>query len=248
VDLTAYPILPESMGQAGTIFSQSENKATHVIAKVGDCNSIEWRFLHPFGLNEYDLGSYTDLADVIAHFEESLAYRSYAAQNGLTVNGALDPAWASQADCNLGESPLTCEFRLHNPSVAIIMFGTNDMLALTSSQFDYYLRRIVRETIDAGIIPILSTFPRHLAFPDRSITFNQIVVLVAQDFDVPLINLWLALEPLPNHGVSGDGFHLSGTMQAAGAFTEVNLHYGYTMRNLVTLQALDIVWREAIQD
>lgn len=247
IDLTAYPILPESIGSVWEIFEQGSGDR-HVIAKVGDCNSIEWRFLHPFGLGEYELGAHTNLADVINHFEESLAYRTYAAQNGLTVNGVLDPAWASKVACNPGESPLACEFRLHNPSVAIIMFGTNDMLVLTPGQFDYYLRHLVRETMNMGVIPILSTFPRHLAFPDRSITYNQIVVLVARDLDVPLVNLWLALESLPNHGISDDGFHLSGTMQAAGVLTEENLHYGYTMRNLVTLQALDIVWREAMHD
>ena len=245
VDLTAYPVVPQSLGQARVIFAagQARGRAENVVAKVGDCNSIEWRFLHPFGLGEYDLGAYGELAKVVEHFSASLAYRTYAAHNGLTVNGALDPVWASPAVCFANESPLVCELRLHNPSMAVIMFGTNDMIVLTPNQFDYYLRQVVRTTIQAGVVPILSTFPRHLAFPDRSITFNQIVVLVAQEYDVPLINLWLALEPLPNHGIAGDGFHLSGTMQGAGMLTEDNLRYGYTVRNLVTLQALDAIWQ-----
>jgi hypothetical protein len=128
------------------------------------------------------------------------------------------------------------------------MFGTNDMLVLTPEQFDHNLRRIVYETIRVGVIPILSTFPRHLSFPERSTLFNQIVIRVALDFNVPVINLWLALESTPSHGIDGDGFHLNGPITRAGDFTsDANLETGFPLRNLVTLQTLDVIWRAAMQ-
>ncbi len=249
IDLAAYPIIPASTGQAEAVFQQGQRqgRARYVVAKVGDCNSIEWFFLHPFGLNEYDLGEYAELQGVVDYFAESFAYRTYAAHNGLNASAVLDPTWADPSVCLPGETPLACEYRLHNPAVAIIMFGTNDMLVLTAVQFDHALRRVVATTMQAGVVPVLSTFPRHLSFPDRSILFNQIVVRVALDYNIPLVNLWLALEPLPAHGIAEDGFHLSGPLTRAGDLSEPNLQTGYPVRNLVTLQALDVIWRTVIQ-
>jgi hypothetical protein len=250
IDLTAYPILPEPAARVYDIFARGQalGRDPHVVSKAGDCNSAEWMFLHAFGAAQYQLGEYGELQGVVDQFAASLDYRTYAAHNGLNILAVHDPLWASAPDCASGETPLECEYRIHNPSVAIIMFGTNDILILTPEQFDHNLRRTVHETIQAGIIPVMSTFPRYLQHPERSILFNQIVVRAALDFNVPLINLWLALEPLPSHGIDDDGFHLNGPITGAGDFTsEANLQTGYPMRNLVTLQTLDIIWHEVIQ-
>jgi hypothetical protein len=68
------------------------------------------------------------------------------------------------------------------------------------------------------------------------------------DNDIPLINLWLALESLPNHGVEADGFHLGEQPNDNSCYlTEDYLRYGYPVRNLVTLRTLDNVWRGAMQ-
>ena len=32
---------------------------------------------------------------------------------------------------------------------------------------------------------------------------------IAYDYDVPLWNFWAAVQPLPNHGLSSDNFHLT---------------------------------------
>ena len=65
--------------------------------------------------------------------------------------------------------------------------------------------------------------------------YNQIVVLIARDKkNVPLINLWRALEPLENRGIGGDGYHLNGLLTGAGDFaSEANLGRGQPLRNLV---------------
>ena len=43
-----------------------------------------------------------------------------------------------------------------------------------------------------------------------------------------------------------DGRHLSVPITHAGDLTGDNLKRGYTLRNLVTLQTLDVVWRNAM--
>lgn len=249
IDLAAYPVIPVATADTAAIFAHGQRlgRDPRVVTKIGDCNSTDWFFLHPFGEGRYTLGEYADLQPALDYFGESFNAQTYAAYNGLNAGAVLDPTWSNPAVCQPGESPLLCEYRVHNPAVAVIMFGTNDLGVLTPVQFDHYLRQVINETQRAGIIPLVSTFPRHLAHPEASILFNQIVVRVALDLDVPLINLWLALEDLPNHGIADDNFHLSGPLTQAGDLTLPNLDTGYPLRNLVTLQALDIIWRDVIQ-
>jgi hypothetical protein len=248
IDLTAVPILPVATITTKSVFSKGMqiNRNPHVVSKVGDCNSTEWLFLQPFAQDQYSLGEFAELQNTVNWFAPSFALRTYAAHNGLNVHAVRDPTWANPSVCQTDESPLLCEYRLHNPAIAVIMFGTNDMVVLTPQQFDHSLRRIIIESIEAGVIPLVSTFPRHLSFPERSILFNQIVVRAALDYNVPLINLWLALEPLPNHGIAEDNFHLTGPLTRAADLNQPNLQTGYPMRNLITLQAIDIIWREVI--
>jgi hypothetical protein len=47
--------------------------------------------------------------------------------------------------------------------------------------------------------------------------------------------------------LSSDGVHPSYVTSHAADFTPEYLQYGYTVRNLTALQALDEVWRKAIQ-
>jgi lysophospholipase L1-like esterase len=138
---------------------------------------------------------------------------------------------------------MDCEFRVSKPSIAIIMFGTNDVNATDLPTYDFYLRSIISQTLDAGVIPILNTFPTRPENVEKTKQLNQIVVKVAQDYAIPLVNLNRALGELPNDGVDpNDTTHLSTPAdKAVDVFTPANLQYGFTMRNLVTLQALDEV-------
>lgn len=250
IDLSAFPVVGRATGTARAVFytGRSLGNNPHVVTTVGDCSSEHWNFLSPFAWGEYNLGAYSNLQPVIEHFGASLAIDSQADHNGFNANAVLAPEWANPAYCQAGESPLHCEFRLNKPSVAIIMFGTSDLIVMSPGEFNYYMRWMVQETIDAGVIPILSTFPGNLNFWDRTILYNQIVVRIALDFDIPLINLWLALESLPNHGLEADGFHLGESAYGTSCFlTDPYLQSGYPMRNLVTMQTLDNVWRGAMR-
>lgn len=246
--LHAYPIIPASMGRAAAIFERGQtlHANPNTISKIGDCISDNEHFLSPFGWNRYNLGNYIQLQGVINHFSESLAYDSLAAYDGLVTTAVLDPLFANPLACQPGETPLRCELRVHQPSVAIIMFGAQDLLFTPPADFDTNLRRIVHETIEAGVVPVLSTFPGNLEHWQEDVFYNQIVVQVALDYNIPLMNMWRALEDIPNHGLNADGRHLSLPITTAGDFTGENLKRGYTLRNLVTLQTLDAVWRSVI--
>src|SRR5690606_14519688 len=50
--------------------------------------------------------------------------------------------------------------------------------------------------------------------------------------------------PPPNHGLTSDGRHLTPPITHPADLSAANVQQGYPLRNLLTLQALDAVWRE----
>jgi len=261
----ALPILPEitpamaeslrAVYRAG----QARGNQPRVLAKLGDCMTDNPYFLVPLSAGRFDLGDYAELKPVIEHFlgvptrahsgqpwgADSFATPGLAAAGGFNVAGPLDPTWANPEWCQANESPLACELRVSRPAFAIIMFGTNDVNTTDLPSYDFYLRTIVSQTLDADTIPLLSTFPTRPENPAKSRQLNQIVVKVAQDYQVPLLNLNRALADLPDLGVNPkDTTHLSLPPDGrADVFRGEHLRYGATVRNLLTLQALDRVLR-----
>jgi hypothetical protein len=134
--------------------------------------------------------------------------------------------------------------------VALIMLGTNDVGLMTPQEYAVNLSRIVRISLDMGVIPCLTTIPNRTGYELVVDQFNQIIRDTARQFDVPLVDYFAAMQALPNQGLSSDGVHPSwppGDDFNAGAhFTPANLNYGYTIRNLTALQALDAIWRQVM--
>jgi hypothetical protein len=253
IDLADFPIIPEVSPAALAIYAAglAQGNNPRVFSKLGDCMTENPYFLVTFSEGEYDLGAYPELQTVLDHFGgeparqggwqlDSFGTVGLAAASGFNIAGPLDATWANPEWCRGGESPAACEYRVANPSAAVIMFGTNDVDYTEPAAYDYFLRSLVIATLDEGILPLLSTFPTRPENPEKSLLLNRIVVRVAQDYDLPLINLNRALEPLPHHGVDpNDTIHLS--VPAGGRvdhFTPENLQSGFTLRNLIILQTL----------
>lgn len=213
----------------------------NAFSKVGDCNSTIPAFLVDFDTpSQYDLGEFAPLQETIDYFSGSFSRKSLAAKDGLTSYAALSTLWVDWRDCETYETPLTCEFRVHKPAIAILSFGTND--ANGNVDFEIAFRRVVDMTIGNGILPILSTKADN-AEGDHSI--NEVIARVAYEYDLPLWNYWLAVQSLPEKGLRSPE-HLSVSPAGFSNFTGDNLSYGWSMRNLTALQALDIV-RKALQ-
>lgn len=224
-------------------------------SKVGDCQTSHWGFLNAFGWGKYDLGRYGNLQEVINYFNvspregvgNSWDAASLAASNGFSSSGVLQPEFNDPSRCQPGERPLRCEYRLTRPAVAIIMFGTADVLVMTPNQFYNFMSQIVVDSLDRGIIPVLSTFPENPSVPEKSRQLNQLVLQLARRRSLPVMNLADALKPLPNGGLDADGIHLTLPPDGnSGVFNDESLKYGYTMRNLIVLQTLDAIWRQIL--
>ena len=251
-----YPILPELTDHARVIYEaglEAENNP-QVFSKVGDCMTASYEFfLGPFGDKDYNLGDdYAHLEYLIDYFDEPARSEGFEANSfnnpglatasGFNTASVLDSLWADPNWCEANESPLGCEYRLSQPIFSMIMFGTNDVMFFEADLFDFYMRSIILETINNGTVPILYTIPTRPEFPEKTYQFNQVIIKLAEDYDLPLVNLWAAIQDLPFEGVDqAEPIHLSIPVdERAGDFT-TNLDYGYTVRNLITLQALDIL-------
>lgn len=256
IDLMAVPVLPEALSaMAQAVYARGviAGNNPQVFSKIGDCMTASVEYFLGVFESDYDLGEYADLQPVIDYFsvparagdftENSFSNPGLATTSGYNTASVQDALWADPDWCEGGESPLACEFRVSKPAFALIMFGTNDVMFFEPDFFDYNLRLIVQATIENNTLPILYTVPWRPEFPEKVELFNKIIVDVAQDYDVPLVNLYRAIADLPNQGVDvAEPIHLSIPVSGtAGQFTPDNLQYGYTVRNLLTLQLLDLV-------
>jgi hypothetical protein len=246
-----FPLSEEVIENVRTIFAHGQmlGNQPNVFAKVGDSITVSRHFLYGFGLGTYNLGEYSDLQPVVDFYSRALARdnnsfanSSLAAGEGWAAWGVLDASMADES-CG-GYSPLDCEYRNLRPSVALIMYGTNDVGY--RSETDYYedLSAIVRITIDRGIVPILSTIPNRPDEGERVVRFNEIVRQLAEENRLPVMDFYSATINLPNYGLTFDNVHPSAPSYEQGgaaALLPANLDYGYTQRNLLALEALQAI-------
>ena len=66
---------------------------------------------------------------------------------------------------------------------------------------------------------------------------------LAAEYDLPLWNFWAAANPLPHGGLNADGFHLTYDINKFRDLADPKNTYGWPVRNLTALEALDAVWR-----
>jgi len=234
------PILPEVSPMVKDIYLRglALGNNPQAFAKIGDCGSTPSWFLGDFdrGPAFYSLGEYTNLESVIQEFQGSYARTSLAAKSGFNVSSILSPFWADGTQCLPNETPLACEVRVHKPMYAFVMLGTNDVYHLDS--FEPGMRKLIEYLIENGVIPILSTKGDNL---EGNEVVNATIARLALEYEVPLLNYWQALQSLPDQGLQPDKAHIT---YGSNRFDDPRmLETGWTVRNLTSLQALDIVWR-----
>lgn len=239
------PIIPVPSDRVREIYQRGLELGNNMQAfsKIGDCGSTPAWFLGDFdrGPRYYSLGEYEYLTAVIEAFSGSYERTSLAAKSGFNASSIFAPIWADRSQCNSNEAPIVCEYRNNRPAFAFIMLGTNDVWHKDS--FEPQMRKIIELSIENGIIPILATKADNYE-GDESI--NPIIARLAYEYEIPLWNFWLAVQPLPNNGLQKDGTHLT---WGSNRFDDpVKLSKAWPVRNLTALQVLDVVWRKAIEE
>jgi hypothetical protein len=236
-----WPVVPALSQKARAIYLQGQTlgRDPHRFSKAGDCQNITTYFLSHFENPDlYRLGEFASLQPAIDWFMGSFARESLAVKGGMNVAAVLSPLRADANFCSQGESPLACEFRLYNPSFAII--SMEEAWSSEPEKYGKYMRQVIEYTIEQGILPVIATKADNLEGGDR---INTIIAQLAWEYEIPLWNFWAAVQPLSGHGLIEDGFHLT---HGNNFFFDVSLNgqTGYTLRNLTALQVIDAVWRE----
>lgn len=245
-DWRDFPIIPtvvspklKELYRAGLEAGNNPNR----FSKVGDSNSVAPTFFSCFDFGDlgYVIGPYSELEATIKQFQWSFSRQSRATENGKTAYDLDTYHWYLDDICWPYESATTCEYRLWQPSIAFIALGTNDTF-MKVADFDKHMRSLVEKTMERfSVVPILVTKADNLD-PDGA--FNHVIAQIALDYDLPLWNLWRAMQPLPNHGLQEDQVHPTAGSVSLCDFSGDDLKkYGWTMRNLTGLQTLDSVYR-----
>jgi hypothetical protein len=234
------PVVPEISPRIKEIYLRGLDLGNNprAFSKVGDCGSTPAWFLGDFdrGPRYYTLGEFQSLDGVIQEFQGSFARTSLAAKSGFNASSVFAPLWVNRKFCEANETPLACEYRLHRPSFAFITLGTNDVWHMDT--FEPQMRRIIEYSIENGVVPIISTKADN---EEGAGSINATIARLADEYDIPLWNYWLAVQPLPDHGLQDDEAHIT---WGPNRFDDPQaMEKGWPVRNLTALQVLDAVWR-----
>jgi hypothetical protein len=232
-DWKMLPVIPESIDPSlQKVYQRGLELGNdpHAFSIFGDCQQRPGDF---FGVFETDLELVENLSPelraLIDNFQGSFNRESPTAQDGTTPGALLWTQWhRGEYGCTFAETPVQCELRVHRPSFVIIQIGTH-----FESRNTDYLRRIILQLIDAGVVPILATKADNREKDER---INRDMAMLAAEYDLPLWNFWAALTDLPDHGLyTRDDRPLQGP---------IYLTEEATIRHRMTgLAALNVVWR-----
>lgn len=240
-DWKELPVIPDVSDKILEIYQTGLDVGNNpkAFSKIGDCGSTPAWFLGDFdrGPEFYDLGEYTELSGVIQEFQGSYSRTSLAARSGFNASSLFSPLWSDGSSCQSNETPLACEYRVHKPMVAFIMLGANDIWH--PDKFEPQMRKILEYSIENGVIPILSTKADN---EEGDFSINATIAKLAWEYEVPLLNYWLAVQTLPDYGLQEDRVHLT---WGRNFFDDPEaMSKAWPVRNLTALQALDAVWRK----
>ncbi len=239
------PVIPSALSdRMREVYLMGQQLGNHadIFTRIGDCASAAPAFLVGFD-RIYNLGNYTHLQPAIDYFQGSFERPSLAARAGLNTSSVLTTLW-TDAQCHPNESLLVCQYRLDQPAFAILSLGTNEAYYVhrDPGSFERNLRIIIEETLSRGIIPILATKADNVE-GDHSV--NAAIARLAYEYELPLWNFWLAVQPLPDQGMV-EPEHLS-TISWVN-FTDFSLphslEYGMQVRNLTALQVLNFLMEQ----
>ena len=229
----ALPVIPESIDptlqkvyERGLRLGNNPN----AFSIFGDCQARPVEF---FGVFETDLSVIESLSpelrEVVDHFGGSFNRESSTAQDGTTPGSLLWTQWhRGEYGCTFAETPVECELRVHRPSFVIIQVGTH-----FESRNTEYLRRVILQLLDAGVVPILATKADNREKDER---INHDMAMLASEYDLPLWNFWAAVSELPNRGLyTRDDRPLQGPIYLTEEAAEIHRMTG--------LAALNAVWR-----
>ncbi len=228
------PIIPTVDPSVRDIYEygQTLGNDPHAFSIFGDCQSRPDEFMGIFETDPSSVESFPpQLQETVAYFQGSFNRESPTAKDGTTPGSLLWTQWhQGQFGCSFAETPVECELRIHHPSFVIIQVGTH-----FESRNTEYLRTVILQLMDAGVVPILATKADNREKDER---INRDMAMLAAEYDLPLWNFWAAVSDLPNRGLyTRSDRPLQGDIYLTNEALE--------RHRLTGLEALNAVWRVA---
>ncbi|NMB90066.1 MAG: hypothetical protein GYA17_17040, partial [Chloroflexi bacterium] len=186
-----WPELPAVSARAAQIYRQGLEKGTdpHAFSIVGDCQTQPEVFLgryveHPATAATLPL----ELRQTMNWFSASMDRYSPTVKDGTTAGAVLWGEWNDNPEklCQVGETPLDCELRVHNPSIVLIHIGSH-----WEARNQHYLDLIIEKILAQGALPVLATKADNREQDER---INYDMASIAQKYDLPLWNFWAAVQ------------------------------------------------------
>jgi hypothetical protein len=215
---TSWKTIPTVSAVTYDIFHHGQELGNdmHSFTRIGDCQSVPAVFLGIYDTDRYWFGDkWKYLQRTVDQFAGTWERENVTARDGFSVLSMFSALYADPKICNANETPLECEYRLYKPAFAFISLGTNWQPG-ASARFEEYLRKIVDFCVANGIVPILMTKADNVEGDEL---LNRAIAQVAHDYDVPMLNSWLSVYYLPNHGLDNTGIYLTPDAWDERAFT-----------------------------
>ena len=227
------PVIPENIDSSlQKVYEKglSLGNDPYAFSIFGDCQERPKDF---FGVFETDASVVESLSpelhEVVDNFRGSFNRESPTAQDGTTPGALLWPQWhRGEYGCSFSETPVQCELRIHRPSFVIIQIGTH-----FESRNTEYLRKVILQLLDAGVVPILATKADNREKDER---INRDMSTLAAEYDLPLWNFWAALSDLPDRGL----YVMKGREEQGPVYLNDEASNRHRMTGL---EALNVVWR-----
>jgi len=229
----AWPVIPEAIDPSlQNVYERGLELGNdpQAFSIFGDCQGRPAEFLGVFETDTELVESLApELQETVEHFQGSFNRESPTAQDATTPGALLWNQWhRGEYGCSFTETPVECELRVQRPSFVIIQIGTH-----FESRNTEYLRKIILQLMDAGVVPILATKADNREHDER---INRDMALLAAEYDLPLWNFWAALSDLPDRGLY--------TRDDRPQQGPIYLGQEAAIRHRLTgLAALDAVWR-----
>lgn len=241
------------------IAAQSPSRNPAVFIKVGDSHTVSKNLMYCFAGPtqpgyKLDLAGHDALLPSIQHFRKGDAAgttpfdrASVAAVVGKTASWAITGS----------PSPVSQEISATNPRFALVSYGTNDMqmgVTFESALWPFYenLSKLLDQLEQGGVVPIVAgLLPRGDSASAAlwAEVYDHVTRAVAEGRQVPYFSVYQATKGLPKQGLASDNLH-GNVYLSPGAqpclFTSAGLDFNYNVRNLRSLEQLDVVRRTVL--
>lgn len=258
--LMEYPVIPafspQVAGNIGLIYQGGQGLGNRpgVFTTIGDELMEGPDFLTPYAVDGVNLGAYAEsLAPTINFFRATPINDADPTTNSFNADSvaagpqfgpdqmAMPAPVGPPCDALGATTILDCELRATRPSIALISFSAPNVTFMDPGQFRAELQTLVYQVMsEYGVIPVLATVPAGAgATTEQLAEYNAAIVEVATEAQIPLWNLWRAMQ---ERGITDLG---SISPLGPGDLTDASLSYGVNVRNLTALQTLQAVQQAA---